>query len=282
MNELVLLCLIFFIFVRAIGLGVSIDFFYDTKDIKFIYFTLGWIFWIIAAFFPILASINENNYLSEPFLVLNALFAALGGIFCVWGMFKYFLSIQSRLMITIIIFSIIMPVFLYFAISFKISIQFSSLVLNLTLASTYAIIPLKRKDFKKYIGKSIRWYYATILLFFILIPVSIAISLSGESYGLFDSVNQLLIILNYVPTISSTVLLIILLVHLEYSISTRKKFEIKDKYSHNLGNIMQVIYSASDIIKRIVKPDVNEEEKLELIERKCKEAAKLIDEIRNI
>jgi len=77
-------------------------------------------------------------------------------------------------------------------------------------------------------------------------------------------------------------MLLVLLVHLEYSISTRKKFEIKDKYSHNLGNIMQVIYSSSDIIKRITKLDVNEVEKLELIERKCKEAAKLINEIRNI
>ena len=34
MNDLVLLCLIFFIFVRIIGLGVSIDFFYNTKDLS--------------------------------------------------------------------------------------------------------------------------------------------------------------------------------------------------------------------------------------------------------
>lgn len=282
MNDLVLLCLIFFIFVRIIGLGVSIDFFYDTKDTKFIYFTLGWIFWIIAAFFPILASINENNYLSEPFLVLNALFAAIGGVFCMWGLFKYFLSIQSRLMISIIIISIVMPIFLYFTISSKISIQFSSLVLNLTLASTYVIIPLKRKNFKKYIGKSIRWFYATILLFFIFIPISITISLSGESYGLYDSVNQLLIMLNYVPTISSTLLLIILLVHLEYNISSHQKFELKDNFSHTLGNIIQAIQSASDLINLSASLNTQEASNLELIRKKCKEASKLIKEIRKL
>ena len=282
MNDLVLLCLIFFIFVRIIGLGVSIDFFYDTKDTKFIYFTLGWIFWIIAAFFPILASINENNYLSEAFLVLNALFAALGGIFCMWGLFKYFLSIQSRLIISIIIISIVMPIFLYFTMSFKISIQFSSLVLNLTIASTYVIIPLKRKNFKKDIGKSIRWFYATILLFFILIPISIIISLSDESYGLYDSVNQLLIMLNYVPTISSTLLLIILLVHLEYNISSRQKFELKDNFSHSLGNIIQAIQSSSGLINLSASLNTQEASNLELIRKKCKEASKLIKEIRKL
>jgi len=282
MNDLVFLCLLFFIFVRILGLGVSIDFYYDTKDTKFIYFTLGWFFWIIAAFFPILAIINENNYLFEPFVVLNALFAALGGIFCMWGLFKYFLSIQPRLMISIIIVSIVMPIFLYITISFKISIQFSSLVLNLTLVSTYVIIPLKRKNFKKDIGKSIRWFYATIFSFFILIPVSITISLSGESYGLYNSDNLLLLILNYVPTISSSILLIILLVHLEYTISSREKSELKDKFSHNLGNIMQVINSSSDLISLSANLNNQETSNLELIHKKCKEASKLIKEIRKL
>jgi len=282
MNDLVLLCLIFFIFVRAIGLGISLDFFYDTKDRKFILFILCWIIWILAALFPIFSDLVESNNLKELFLIINAVLAVLGGLFYLWGLFKYFMNMSFKIMISIIIIFIFTSFFLFFLINYSLSILFSALILNLTLICTYFVPPLKKKDFKKYIGKSIRWYYSTIIMFSIFLPTSIINFLLGESYGLYDSENTLLIMLNYIPIISTTAMLLVLLVHLEYSISTRKKFEIKDKYSHNLGNIMQVIYSASDIIKRIIKPDINEEEKLELIEKKCKEAAKLINEIRNI
>ena len=282
MNDLVLFCLIFFIFVRAIGLGISLDFFYDTKDRKFVFFILCWILWIIAAIFPIFSNHVESNSLREFFLVLNAIFAVLAGIFYLWGIFNYFLSVSFKIMVILIIAFLIIPFFLYLFISYTISILFSALILNLLMINAYLVPLLKKREFVKYIGKSRRWFYATLVVFFAYFPTSIIISMLGEGYGLYNSENTLLIILNYLPSISATIMVLILLVHLEYTTSSRQKFELKDKYSHNLGNIMQVIYSASDIIKRIIKPDVNEEEKLELIEKKCKEAAKLINEIRNI
>lgn len=131
-------------------------------------------------------------------------------------------------------------------------------------------------------GKSIRWFYFTIVIALIYLPSSIYISLSGESFGLYDSENILLILINYLPPIVANVLLIILLVHLEYTISIREKFNLKDKYSHNLGNIVQVIYSSADFIKYIAKLGKDEEEMLKLVEKKCKEAAQLIKEIRSI
>ena len=45
---------------------------------------------------------------------------------------------------------------------------------------------------------------------------------------------------------------------------------------------MQVIYSSADLFKRVVKIENKEKENLDLIERKCKEASKLIKEIRNL
>ncbi len=282
MNELVLLCLIFFIFVRAIGLGISLDFFYDTKDRKFILFILCWIIWILAALFPIFSDLVESNSLKELFLFINAVLAVIGGLFYIWGLFKYFMAVSFKIMIIIIVIIIFLSSLLFFLINYSLSILFSALILNLTMICAYIVPPLKKNDFKKYMGKSIRWFYSTIILSSIYITTSIITSLLGEGYGLYESENTMFIILNYVPTISGTVMLLVLLVHLEYTISTRKKSEITDKYSHNLGNIMQVIYSSSDIIKRIIKLDVKVEEKLELIERKCKEAANIINEIRNI
>lgn len=282
MNDLVLLCLIFFIFVRVIGLGVSIDFLYETKNKKFICFILSWSFWILAPIFPIFSSIVGSTNLQELFLVLNVLFSLLATIFYIWGFFKYFMSVPSKIMISLITLLAVTIFFLYFIIDYAISIQFSTFMILIVSVSLYVIPPLKKKNFKVYVGKSIRWYFVVISALFIYFPVSFIISFQGYSYGLYDAENSFLIILNYVPTISTTILSIILLVHLEYTISSRESFDLKDKFSHNLGNIMQVINSSSDLIN--ISANLNEQEttNLKLIQAKCKEASKLIKHIRKL
>ncbi len=226
MNDLVLICLIFYIFIRILGLGVSIDFYYDTKDKKFLIFIICWIVWIFAAFFPMFSALTLSNSQRELYLVLNAIFAMTGGFFYLWGLFKFFMSIQFKIMMIILITILLIPFLMHFFINYSISVRFSNTILTLLLISTYIIPPLKKKDFIKYLGKSIRWYYGTIILFSIYLPVSIITSMLGESYGLYDSNNNILIILNYVPAITATIIAIILLLHLEYTISSQQKYEL--------------------------------------------------------
>ena len=45
-------------------------------------------------------------------------------------------------------------------------------------------------------------------------------------------------------------MLIILLIHVEYNFSQNQRFELKDKYSHNLGNILQFITGYIDLISQ--------------------------------
>ncbi|MHA2087694.1 MAG: hypothetical protein ACW972_05430 [Promethearchaeota archaeon] len=283
MNDLVLLSLIIFIFVRITGLAASIDFFHNTKDKKFIYITIGWLFWIIASIFPIFSSLVENTNIIKLFLVLNALFGLIGALFYTWGFYKYFITIQrSRVILLAIVVTVLLPVLLYVLVNFRMSIQFSALMLNFLIFGVYIFPHLYVKDLKKILGKSYVWYIATFVSLIFFIPVYIIISLSGYNYGLYEAENSLLIILYYVPTITSSILFIILLVHLEYTISSSQKFDLKDKYSHNLGNIMQVINSSSDLISLTDKLNEQDKKSLKLIQKKCKEASKLIKNIRKL
>ncbi|MFX0021024.1 MAG: hypothetical protein ACFE9S_01765 [Candidatus Hermodarchaeota archaeon] len=282
MNYFVLSSLVLYIPIRIIGLGISIDFLYDTRDKKFVYFILGWIFWIIGVLFPIFSSILELNSFKELFLVLNAMFAAVGTVFYVSGLLKYYMTVSFKIVIYVIVTFLLITSLLYFYFTYSLSILISSNFLNLAMFSTYIVPPLKKKDFIKYMGKSIRWYYLVIISSLLYLPSSIYISFSGESWGLYDSENILLIIINYLPPIVANVLLIILLVHIEYSTSSKQKFDLKDKYSHNLGNILQVIYSSSDILNLINNLEIGNKEKLELMRIKCKEASQLIKEIRDL
>ena len=282
LNNLVLLCLLIFIVIRAIGLGISVDFYYDTKQEKFILLGIAWALWILAALMPIYSNLVKDTGLVEFLLLLNVLFFLLGGIFCIWGLGKYFLSVPAKLMGSLIIISIALPFLVLLTIGYFAAMVFSAIFVYGLLITTYIIPPLKKQNFKKYIGKSIRWYYVTIFIILIYIPISMIIYFQGYSYGLYDTDDTILIILSYIPALGASILLIILLVHLEYTISNREIFDLKDKYSHELGNIMQAIYTTLDLIKSRREPKTELSELEILLENKIIEASNLIKEIRKL
>lgn len=281
MNSLLLLCLIFFLCVRIFGLGVSIDFLIDKKESRFVLFCLGWSFWIVANSFALLfISFSKNN--SDLFLVLNVLLVVIGSILYAWGFFIYFTSVSYKLMNLLILITIVFTFFLYFLDYTSIAVIFCNGIINILIVSTFIVPLLKKKQLKKYIGRSIRWYYATILLFLSYLPVTIINFVLGYDYGLYNQNNPVIIIFNYVPSISATILLIILLVHVEYNTSANQKFELKDKYSHNLGNILQTISSTFELIIKKAFSETELSKMNKLIMDKVKEASKLLKEIREI
>ena len=121
-----------------------------------------------------------------------------------------------------------------------------------------------------------------LFTFIFYFPVSVFISTKGYGYGVYNATDPIIIMLNYLPTIIGTILTVILYVHLEYTTSTRQKNDLKDKYSHNLGNIMQIITSATDVSEMHYKQEKDILPNLQLIKEKTEEAAKLIKQIRKL
>jgi len=282
MNELVFFCLIIMLFIRIIGLGTSLNFFYDLRKKFYFYFIFGWMFAIIGNILPLILDSIEDTFLLEFTLVLNALLISLSMILLMIGIFSYFLKINFLYFILSCVILTFIAILLFVFIDYNISIAFSVVIMNLTILIAFIIPFFKFKRFKEIIGKSIRWYYVGFVILLGFLPISFFISTQGYGFGLYNTDDILFIILNYIIGIVNHFLLIVLLIHLEYTISNEQQNQLKDKYSHNLGNIMQVIYSSADLFKRIVKVENIEKDKLDLIERKCKEASKLINEIRNL
>ena len=282
MNDLALLSIIIFIFIRIIGLGISIDFLYGTKAEKFKVLTLGWLFLVIGSLPPIFSNIVENIYLKEFLLVLNSFFIALGTFFLLWGFLKYFMTVSFKKMVSLVIIFIISTILFFLITDYIITITFCAVSINLILISTFVIPPIKKKSFKKFMGRSIIWFYVSILTLSIFFPISIIINLQGYEYGLYNADDPVLIMFNYVPAIAANFSLIILLVHLEYTTSSRKQLELKDNYSHDLGNILQVISSAFELIEMKGRSESETSELGELLKDKLNEAAKQIRDIREL
>ncbi len=282
MHELVFYSLIIYLAIRIVGFGVSIDFYFSTKALKFKTLAIGWILWIFATLFPIFAELTNDINLANQLLVINVLLASLGALFITDGFVRYYLNVPLKFLAISSAYMIITPIIITFTLGPIVAINFSALTLFAIQIAVYVIPAVRIKKLKQSMGKSIRWFYATLLSFFLFLPVSLFISMQGLGYGLYDSNDVVLIFFNYFPPMVTFVLFIILLVHLEYSITSVHKAELKDKYSHDLGNILQVILSASSLTNIDDNLSQDAASKIELVKEKCIVASKLLKEIRKL
>lgn len=281
MNNLIILCLSFLFIVRILGLLISLDFYHNKKEIKFLIFILSWIFFIIGNMFAILINIDEKYNLRSLFLFFNIIFLELGSILYAWAIGKYYTSISNRILLFFIIISLSLTIMIFIFLNFII-ISFIGALLIFCFILTIYIIPFFSKDFKKKVGKSLRWYYSAVIFQISFVPLFLIIFLQGHGFGAYNTENPFIIMTFYIPFLTISILWIILLINLEYNISNIEKSELKDQYSHNLGNIMQAISSAQELInkKYVSKEEIGDLESL--IANKIKEAADLIKDIKEL
>ena len=283
MNDLAFYSLLLFIIIRTIGLAISIDYYYSTKKKSYIYFSIGWFFLIVAAICPIISEFSYDISLSEFFLVMNGTSASLGIAFIAMGTLSTFVQIPFKAFFSLVIALTIIPLILLTTGTYKTALNFAIMSINSLYVIAFVLPIYRVRKFKEHIGKSIVWYHAVTVSFFAYIPVSIYSILQGYSYGLYDINNPFLVILNYIFPLATTLILIVFQVHLEYGISNNQKFQLKDKYSHEIGNILQIIQSSIDIInQKNDKVNTDLDEINDLVRTKCMEASNFIREIRTL
>ena len=140
---------------------------------------------------------------------------------------------------------------------------------------------------RKKFGREIKWYYITAIYGVIVIIGSIYLSTtwnSSFSYGLYESTNELAIMINYILGIGVAIFAAINMFAIEYGIITTQKFILKDNYSHDLGNMIQVVMGCTYVIRHF-QTISNESEvvtMLDKIEDISLKAGKLIGEVRKL
>jgi len=274
MNELAFLSIILLSCVRLIGLGVSLDYYFETKKRKFKVISFGWFIFFVSGLFVIALNFYDNVFLFEFFLVFNALLTSIGALLVNIGLVSYFIKIPIRTIVLYAIILLIVPIIIWFIFDYRIAINFSIVNVNLIFLYIFLLPIFKRSKFKEYM---------TCAVFFFFIPLSITTILQGYSFGLYYADNDTLVIIYYTITISTIILIIIVLIQIEYSISSQQKNRLKDKYSHDLGNALQAIYSCFDLLELKTSSDKNKDAiSKEILKPKLKEAANLIIEIRNL
>ncbi|MFX1256103.1 MAG: hypothetical protein ACFFCZ_31130 [Promethearchaeota archaeon] len=281
MHTLVFYSLIILILIRLVGLFASIDFLLKTKDVKFVYLALGWTMHVFAGLFPIFSDNIPDVLLSNIFLFLNAVFASVGSFFLFIGLISYFLEVPRKTIIITLFIIIFIPFISYFFINEQFAKIFAIFVHNICLLFGVIAPLLKFKSFKTNIG-STRWYYGLILCFVLYLPVSLVILSQGYSYGLYDVTNEVMIILNYIPAILAQFVYISFLLQIEYSNSANLNYQLKDKYSHNLANLVQSILTSIEFVEESEDLSSEVSQILQTSKKTCFDASELITEIRKL
>ncbi|MFX1390918.1 MAG: hypothetical protein ACFE9Z_12710 [Promethearchaeota archaeon] len=276
--------LLIYLLLRCVGFGIAVDFYITTKESRFKLAVLGWGFWVIASISSVASGLIDDNNIIELLLFLNAFFVSLGTIFYIWLIFTYFLEIPNKIFYFLLAFLIILLLITYIFINYKLALNLAVFSVSIILLSVYIVPLLNWKKFKERMGLALKWYYIFLISLAIYIVISIYISSQNLGYyGVYSSYDIFLLILNYFTSILFYIMLIILLIHVEYNFSHNQRFELKDKYSHDLGNILQFITGYIDIISQednFQKKDLSELKNI--FNAKCKEASDILREIRQL
>ncbi|OLS26689.1 MAG: hypothetical protein HeimC3_07910 [Candidatus Heimdallarchaeota archaeon LC_3] len=284
MNILTSYSLIILIGLRFIGLTNGTEFFRNTKEQRFILLITGWVSWIVAGVIPIMADLVIDTYQKELLLLMNIIFFSIGVVLLLSSIISYFYPVSTPLVIAvcsgIICFPLVFGLLTQIALARTITIFFGF--------GSYAIIGIllynRRNNLIRLFDKGLHWLYLAIFSFviYIIISISLILTVDDYSYGLLNSTNDFAIIINYTMSIILTVLLIVIFIHFERSITNHEMLNLKDIYSHDIGNTLQTLMTASAIIEYNGNLEGSEREKLEMIQVKAEDAGKLIKEIRKL
>jgi hypothetical protein len=238
---------------------------------------VGWFLWIISAIFPFISEITENQLISESLLILYSILILTGLLFIIYAVISYFQQISNIGIIGSSLFIILISFSLFFLFGLDFASNFTFILFFIL-----AIIVLIRRlgewrNMRNVLGESLKWFYCSVGFGSLYLIYVLLTTLLGYSFSLYFSDNLPATIIHFFFAIGITIFLAVLTIHLEHSLSNNLKFQLKDRYSHDLGNIMQIILNT---IETFLPSD--DPQSVQLIKKKCTEAGNLITEIREL
>ncbi len=282
MNELIYALIILFI-IRIVGLLTCVEFFQEKKDSKEIYLILSLVLQIVVSIMQIMLQFEVNEDIKVYLLFFNIFLALIQYYFLdILGITRYYHDLNEKIAIFLLLLSLVCIVLGYITGGINTAGIFSLFFL-LCIQGYMFINPLINfKEFKSKIGTSGIWYYATFTSSILLIPIGIYLISRGYTWeGLYNGESNFMLFLLQIFITIPHIFLILFIIHLEYISTNEQKNDLKDKYSHNLGNIMQALYAIEYIIENDGKYNIIEAP-LVLFKNKLDEASKLITEIRKL
>jgi hypothetical protein len=272
------------IFVRLIGLGVAIDYLINIKRKRFQAQVAGWSIWTLASFSQLLTQFVTDTTIIEVLDFLFAISTLLGSFLLSISVIVYFrhVSVKPIFLVTMVL--IIVPFLLYYFLGVNLAVNLTVSFSFIIIGGLFVIGMIEKKNFQQEVGESVKWFYVLIWTGALLMIIYIGFSLTGINLAAYSSEieSEVAIIVVNSFALALMVLILVLLIHMENSRSSLYNYKLKDKYSHNLGNLVQVMVSAIHIIEQGGVQKSERERIVDLLNQKSQEVSDLIHEIRTL
>ncbi|MHA2053535.1 MAG: hypothetical protein ACW99F_08060 [Candidatus Hodarchaeales archaeon] len=271
-------------FIRIIGLGVGIDFLLVTKKQRFKAQVAGWSIWSLGSICQMATQFTSDPNLIDIFEFIFGTGTLVGSFLISTSIIVYFHHLPQRNILIATLLLVISPLIILFSLGLSIAVTFSILGSFLVIAFLFVYGLIKGQKFKQAVGESVKWFYALILVGIIQMGVYSYFTLEGINLSVTSSQIEDLFALTIVNSfsIAITVLIVVLLIHLENSRANRYNFQLKDKYSHDLANLIQIIASTIHLIEKDNLASHEKEDSRQLLDEKLQEVLKLLQEIRTL
>ncbi|MFW9854307.1 MAG: hypothetical protein ACFFFG_04575 [Candidatus Thorarchaeota archaeon] len=266
-----------------IGLGVGLDFLIVRRKRRFNAQVWGWLIYSFASLSQFLSQFALDSYLLQLFRFLFGVSTLIGSFLISVSIVVYFHPIEPKSILFMTVVLIILPLGSLSFFGLEGSVTSSILGSFLIIMGLYVAGIVNGPAFKQEVGQSVKWFYLLIVfgiiqmilyVFFTLNGIDINLTSQNEDPFAFAVINSI--------AMTITVLTVILLIHLENSRSNLYSFKLKDTYSHNLANLIQVLVSGMHIIENKAASESERERTMELLEKNSEEILRLLQEIRSL
>lgn len=261
--------------IRFIGGIVFLDFYFKYKDRKFILITLAFALLAVSPaiqiFLPDTATMlleNSNqNIFSELLFILSEVMVTLCIFILIFILISYIRYVKKTVLVMGSSIIFLLPFILFPFIKFKGDFYFSQIIDLLLIVIAGIIIIINLKQF--------RVIAANVPIFFL---VNIVVIFTNLSLGIIELRD---VELEMITRIALSFITPFTFIHLEYNLLGNQKDKLKDNYSHNLSNILQIVSGRIYVISN-AKNNEESENELNKLQSDVEDISDLINKIRKI
>ncbi|MFX0092673.1 MAG: hypothetical protein ACFFBD_13000 [Candidatus Hodarchaeota archaeon] len=262
---------------RIICLVVFIDFYFKLKHQRFKILIFGWFIYILSPICAILSFIPPEGALAQLLYLFYGILASVGAFYIMLGFVMYFRNIHFIVYSSVGLALLIVPIVLSFFFPQEIAMGFALFAQFLVIVVAMFFVVKHRKLIKTAAGNSYYWVVAIVLV----------ASLNVLAYAIFFVERTFYQTNELFPyglgfTIGTSAVITLFFLNFEHNVSLKAKELLKDKYSHNLANILQNVLGNIDLALTSQLSDEEVQTSLNEAKENSIKAKNLIFQIRNL
>ncbi|MHA1215388.1 MAG: hypothetical protein ACTSPG_08820 [Candidatus Hodarchaeales archaeon] len=224
-------------FIRILGGIVFLDFYHKYKKTRFLALTVAFTLFAstpaIQLTMPHLESLIQYTYNFPPLIpiifIFSELLTTIGVYLFVIVFFNYFSRINKKHSLLVLGVIIVSVLILYPLLDFRNVFYFTQFLDLVLVLSIIPIIFNYRRPMKE---------IASNLPLFLMSNVIMAVINIAVTLPIFDF--DLIPVLELLTRVGLSFITPFVFIHLEYNLIALEKFRLKDKYSHNLAQLLQI------------------------------------------